>query len=395
MTVRPFGSARGEHYRYDGKITVGWQASWGPSFSATDSYASDWYVKPDPNKGPYRDKGFLRPKGYFRVAARCSINRPRIHIDTYPDGATVTYRIKLDGNLNPRTPPTLEGAVFSAVGGARTKALLKLKNGNSIELANDLVEARRTINMVAGPVIAVASAYKAAKNGRWNDVPRHLGVQRLRQSPSRTAADKWLEYQFGWLPLLGEIHNGTEMLREGFLSSASSPIARVVGTHSESYDWHNPSSSNEALQLSGTITARCGLYYGASDALLRALDDTGLLNPFAIAWEAVPFSFVVDWFVPVGNTLSAITATAGLRFVAGWESERHDKTEKVYMRKLDPHPNPDMRTTLIDPGLYQSESSYMFRNVLNSFPLPGLYAAPKPFSTKRVSLALALLRQMF
>jgi len=32
-------------------------------------------------------------------------------------------------------------------------------------------------------------------------------------------------------------------------------------------------------------------------------------NPMELAWELIPFSFVVDWFLPIGNWISALDAT--------------------------------------------------------------------------------------
>jgi len=41
----------------------------------------------------------------------------------------------------------------------------------------------------------------------------------------------------------------------------------------------------------------------------------GLDNPLAIAWEVVPFSFVVDWFLPINRYLKNISALNGLELI--------------------------------------------------------------------------------
>ena len=41
----------------------------------------------------------------------------------------------------------------------------------------------------------------------------------------------------------------------------------------------------------------------------------GLVNPLSVAWELVPFSFVVDWFSGVGNVLDGYTDLLGLSVV--------------------------------------------------------------------------------
>jgi hypothetical protein len=48
----------------------------------------------------------------------------------------------------------------------------------------------------------------------------------------------------------------------------------------------------------------------------------GLANPAALVWEALPLSFVFDWFVPVGNWLQGATAEAGLEHQFGFMTEK-------------------------------------------------------------------------
>jgi hypothetical protein len=43
----------------------------------------------------------------------------------------------------------------------------------------------------------------------------------------------------------------------------------------------------------------------------------GLLNPAEVIWELVPFSFVADWFLPIGDYLSALDAPMRFSHVGG------------------------------------------------------------------------------
>jgi len=49
--------------------------------------------------------------------------------------------------------------------------------------------------------------------------------------------------------------------------------------------------------------------FDSPNALL--LSQLGLVNPASLAWELVPFSFVVDWFANVGDFLASFTDTVG------------------------------------------------------------------------------------
>lgn len=50
---------------------------------------------------------------------------------------------------------------------------------------------------------------------------------------------------------------------------------------------------------------------------LRQLNGLGLLNPALLWWELLPYSFVVDWFLPVGDVLTSLTAGIGMDGVVG------------------------------------------------------------------------------
>lgn len=51
-----------------------------------------------------------------------------------------------------------------------------------------------------------------------------------------------------------------------------------------------------------------------SDPSVVTAGELGLTNPALVAWELVPYSFVVDWFLPIGDWLQAQTSLLGLSF---------------------------------------------------------------------------------
>jgi hypothetical protein len=55
--------------------------------------------------------------------------------------------------------------------------------------------------------------------------------------------------------------------------------------------------------------------YRPSSDVISLLSNLGLINPLSVAWEVVPFSFVIDWFIPVNKWLNSLTADAGLELL--------------------------------------------------------------------------------
>jgi hypothetical protein len=44
----------------------------------------------------------------------------------------------------------------------------------------------------------------------------------------------------------------------------------------------------------------------------------GMFDPIEAVWELIPFSFIVDWFINVGDTIGSITPNYGLNELASW-----------------------------------------------------------------------------
>jgi hypothetical protein len=241
--------------------------------------------------------------------------------------------------------------------------------------------------MIAENAGSVLKAMLAFKNGRWGDIPRHLGID-PRRGASKKASNKWLEFQYGWLPLMGTIYDGTELLKEGFRSGLPTFLAK--STVKETSQTQNSFSTTGTRTLTGHTRCKTQICYAIANATYDLVDRMGLTNPASVAWEAVPFSFVVDWFVPVGNTLSALTSTEGLKFMDGFQSQMYHCRQQDILPSwpTDPH------LSLIKGAEYVSEEFWFERKVLTTFPRPKLYANMHPWNTTRVANALALLRQV-
>lgn len=198
---------------------------------------------------------------------------------------------------------------------------LKSKLYDTAALGVDAVEYRQSLSMVAstcGTLIKAALQVKrldfagAARSLRMKFIPK--GV-----SKRKSFANNWLEYHFGWEPLMGDIHDACEVLNnpEKTFSAAegSSSITESgtklenLGSISRKTDW--------VMKYRGKNGA---MILGIQDRTKHSLDQFGILNPLAIAWELVPFSFVVDWYANVGQLLGSLSDFAGMTLTRSWYS---------------------------------------------------------------------------
>lgn len=270
---------------------------------------------------------------------------------------------------------------------ASTECMEKLRNSH-VDLGTSAAEAKTTATHLIDSAVSLLQAYRAARRKNWRGVARSLGVAYNGKPKGKNTAAKWLEYQYAWRPLMGDIYGSYEQLLEGFRKKDQLVTARrVITEQSSSPERHVNGYKREG---GSTLRVKCTIVAMVDRPTLLMLNQLGLVNPAAIAWEVVPFSFVVDWVIPVGDILGGITAPLGMRFIAGtishsvlshW-SEKAPTSNGGYTLISGPATD-DVRTTV---RAYE-------RRKLTGWPIAKWYYK-SPFSTTHIISALALFRQL-
>lgn len=129
-------------------------------------------------------------------------------------------------------------------------------------------------------------------------------LQRLRKE-REPLAGQILETEFGWIPLCQDLKAALttvcDAVPDEWMTSRASCVV---------YEYQ--SSSSVRLAWDG----KCKLTYNAKVAIenpnLWLLNRLGLINPGVVAWDLVPWSFVVNMFVNVNTMISSITDEVGL-----------------------------------------------------------------------------------
>lgn len=264
---------------------------------------------------------------------------------------------------------------------AQVECMLKLRD-SKVDLGAALGESRETLAFIAKNLHRLLSAYRAARRGNLRETAKQLGLK-FRKSKG-SPFDGWMEYNYGWVPLMGDIVGATEQLQSGFRDRGQFVTARRTVS-----DEVGP--PDKWTVGSSTRKQRCVIIARVDSAKLLAISQIGLINPLAVAWELMPFSFVVDWAIPIGNVLNAATANLGLEFVTG---ARSVKVESSFSRQgtylggqFETGPGSGGRAV----GTTRFNSYE--RVAMGGFPLPMPYYK-NPFSMSHITSALALLRQL-
>lgn len=219
------------------------------------------------------------------------------------------------GLLNNNSPYWITGISPKSLIGANETLTLQSRlservKGHSFNLAVTTAEAKKTSSMVLGAVNSIGGALYDLRKGRVTDALRRLKVPDSRQRPlkSKDIAGRWLEMQYGWLPLMSDVYEASkayEALTQGPRKSRVTVSINRNGTL-------NYSVSPAAYPMMGPIQDSLRIIYEMTEELSvpRSL---GLTDPLTVAWELIPYSFVVDWFIPVGTYLENLNVIPKLR----------------------------------------------------------------------------------
>jgi hypothetical protein len=299
-------------------------------------------------------------------------------------------------------------------GEAANKLLLKIKD-QKINIAQAAAESPMTVHMIGDSVRRIANAFLQLKkfnvvgavntlrmNVSHSDYRKLVKLGRTQRakgvSGPQFASNTWLELQYGWKPLLSDIYGACEQLADALHSGDRvffETSATAMNRYTMDVVW-NPSISGAISSGRAKGFAHCRSTYKVRyrvNSNLSTLSQLGVTNPLLLGWELLPYSFVVDWALPIGNYLSTLDATVGYSFVSGSYTQGLKGTN-IYTTTF--------RGTRDSAGTahygtlwFERVRDGKDRLVLSQFPSPSFPRPKSPFSSSHVTSALALLQQAF
>lgn len=220
------------------------------------------------------------------------------------------------------TTTELKGSVIHVHGGPNTalyrtfgeqdalatlnRALTKAAIGD-VNVGTFIGEFASTKGMVVNRMKSIQNFFANAKNLNFHDIDKsHPGkmTQALKDKISKDPvhvrlSNNWLELQFGWLPLISDVWNSLDAFRTSLKTRGSTV-----------------KSTSRGKTANGRNSA--GYIATVKNPALYSLTQLGLTNPLVVAWELVPFSFLIDYFINIGDTLKDVTSGLGVSNRMAW-----------------------------------------------------------------------------
>jgi hypothetical protein len=274
---------------------------------------------------------------------------------------------------HPTDDVVLQGKLVSAV------------RGHDFNLAVNVAQGKQTADMVVSNLLSIARSIRAIQRGNFQEAARFLGAKpRPSRLKTSDVSGRWLEMQYGWLPMLSDTYEAVKayevLTRERKLTFRVSRTVRAHGI--------TTGTTSNYKQLTDVWAGKVIL--AELSETLSAPRSCGLYDPLSVVWEIIPYSFVIDWFLPVGSFLDNLSVIPMLR-------GRFLTTLKYVYEGT----NVGTRLT----GLPASQNGGAFRHLKRteltrtltsslSTARPSFVAIPAAMSAKRVFNAIALSHQM-
>lgn len=267
-------------------------------------------------------------------------------------------------------------------------------------------EAKKTTDMVVSRAADLIRLARLLRSGRIdqflgglrttltgserNSLRRAYNRDYGRGDVSKAAANAWLETTYGWTPFMMDVYQGMETL-----TAVQSDERNLVGTvrasvSTEAYDLNEETTYQPLIGKRWTSSTyrenRRGTWRFKPRLEAYMLGKLGLTNPLQVAWELLPFSFVADWFIPIGNYLEVLDAPLLMEHVGG----AHGLRRETY----------SMRTYKSNDARGQGLGSWtridVARNPYTGMPAVGmnLLKFQSHLGAKRIASGAALLRQV-
>lgn len=204
---------------------------------------------------------------------------------------------------------------------ARERFIAKLRD--RVALGTAIGEYQSSARMIGNRCKQIFDAWRAIRKGRVDLVADALGVSRGRALPknrSKKFSSNFLEWHFGWAPLLGDIWNACNILANPLRPHKVEGYAKIEREKAEG-GHSSPGQSYSSGRHTYTVKCCVGGFVRIENPNLTMNPaQWGLTNPLLTAWELVPWSFLVDHFVNVSDWLGQLDEMVGLELLHPYHS---------------------------------------------------------------------------
>jgi len=229
--------------------------------------------------------------------------------------------------LNGFSDQDVSDAVTAVMNDASIEAL------TSYDILTDAAEARELPQLVRSVSEDLFKIFRAFMGHfKPSDLRKAalLNPMSLLKNPTKILKElgqRWMEYRYGIMPLVYSYRDAMKTLKRGV--DVTTRKSRVIRPRDLGVTLPGPTNIYRWSVYSGSIQVRATVFQNFDWSTASRLAGLGI-NPLVTAWELIPYSFVADWFVNIGDYIIRKTTSPNARWLQACVSIKKDTTKKTY-----------------------------------------------------------------
>lgn len=280
------------------------------------------------------------------------------------------------------------GAKLNELDEAALRAFYERMKDQSANVATALAEGGQTLQMIGSTATRVAKSLLLAKRGNLAG-----SIKQLFPTSKKEVAGDWLQYQYGLKPLLQDLDGIAKHLANRSFRPKTYKVSAKRSETLEEDVLENAGVLNGVARVLTKVSVKYSAIVEIDQPKVREIAQLGGANPVSVAWELIPFSFIADWFIPIGDYLNNYDAIAGLIVKEVWKT-KVVTTDVTYSGTISGRDSIIGTTWNSGSQRWQVQSYHVIRERLTSVPPLPIPVFKNPVSKGHLANALALFIQL-
>jgi len=242
--------------------------------------------------------------GSYKASYRCSVGTETVD-DTFYPNVPSTW---------PEPEPLSSKVYNTALGNFLSNAHDAVAPFKGLTFLGELKE---SLKMIRHPATALRNGIASYLNSVRHRKRHFRGDMR---NFSRTLSGTWLEYAYGWKPLLSDIESACNAYAQheadvqyirsygqaNGQTNSKGNLQTIYFANYGSYQRILAYTGTQKVVFKGVVRVKPEVQVRAARNVVR-LSGFGIEEFIPTAWELIPYSFVVDYFTNIGTILNSAT----------------------------------------------------------------------------------------
>lgn len=215
------------------------------------------------------------------------------------EGSGMTY------NVSSFNSSMVSDAIAKVTNDVSIKAL------TSYDFLTEIAEARELPGLVVSVSKSLLTIFKTLR-GRYSSADLitscRLPIVDLLKHPKQTLrrlGGEWMQYRYAIMPLVYSYRDIVKTINRGIDTTLRSGVD--ISPSSLNTNLPDATSTYMWVEATGSIKVRATVFQHYDFERVSRLAAVGM-NPLVTAWELIPYSFVADWFVNMGDYITRTTS---------------------------------------------------------------------------------------